>query len=360
MQPQTEAPLVVYHPSDARIAEVKNQLATLLGNLPALVAAEDSAPIKEALNKDVVPLRMEIERLREDFKREHLVKGRLIDSEANRLKALVAAIEMPLKAAADEVTAKQKARAEAKVAEQERIEREAREKIEREEAARQKAIRDAEEAESQAERKKLAEERAAFEAQQRAAAEERRLAIIAAEQEARDRAEKEAAARKADDERRAAEKAAIEAQAAKVRTEQEALDRAKFEQEAQERAERELQEKLDREEKAKIAAEREAAARREREAAEKKAEEEARPDVQKVHSLGDSTILFAQLDVDKFKTKAAQDFMRVICADLTAIGQRMKKYGKKAGKAGKGKYPCTQYECHKCGNIVVVPSGGSR
>ena len=182
----------------------------------------------KSAHKEVAAVRIALEKTRKKVKEDVVARGKLIDGEANKYFAQIAAIEEPIKSQIEaEERREQEAREAAIKAEQDRL---AREEAER---------KAAEEAKLAAERAAIDKERAELEAQQRAAREK----IEAEERAARARIEEEA--RK----ERLAQQAREEVARVKAREEEERL-----------RAERE---KLEAERRAKDEAD-----RKEREAAE--------------------------------------------------------------------------------------------
>lgn len=316
-----KTPPVIYSPSDAAIAEIRDQVRNAIPDPVAAVATKEGYnEVKTALAM-VVRLRTQIEDRRKALKADSLEYGRKIDAEARRLTTLVADIEVPLreaKLAKDkeeerkiaEATAKIKADAEAK----ERAEREA-------EEARLKAIRDEEERKLQAERDRLAAERAELDRQRKEADDAARAERerMAKEQKKLDdaaaaiRAEQERLA-KIEADRVAKEKAELAAKEAEQKRQREAEERAEFERQAKERAEaeakakaeREAKEKADREERDRLAAEAKAKA----EADEKARIEAARPDQEKIRRFGDDLMLWYDSARPSLKTEAAENWMQ--------------------------------------------------
>lgn len=211
--------LVRYDVSDAWIAEMKARCADLAFDTPAQYRESTKAL------QVVRETRTSVEKRRVDLKRDILAAGRLVDSEAKRITALLLEIETPLKAKKDAVD-DEKAR-------QKREEEEARLWAERElEAQRQAEEKKKADEAARIERERLAAERAEFEAQKAAAAKEREQAEAAARLE-RQKLEAERAALEA-------EKRLIrEAEERAARIEAEKVARLKAEAEAKERAERE-------------------------------------------------------------------------------------------------------------------------
>lgn len=185
----------------------------------------------KAAHKEVAALRIALEKTRKKVKEDVVARGKLIDGEANRIFALIAAIEDPIKTQIDaEERRAQEAREAAIRAEAERL------------AAEEKARKDAEEAKLAAERAEIARQRAELDRAAAAQAEadrKARQAIEDAERAARQKIEDEqraadaarAAADRAAREAREAEeaklKAAREAEEARLKDEREALDAEK-------------------------------------------------------------------------------------------------------------------------------------
>jgi fused signal recognition particle receptor len=157
-------------------------------------------------------LRVSIEERRKLLKADSLAYGREVDRIAKQLTELVEAVEKPLKAAKQEVDdAKERAKREAALAEQRRIEAEAREKLEAE-AEQHRAQRAAEEKRLFAERAELEQERARM-AAERAELEQLRK-DAAARREALEAQESAAKAERAAQER--AERLKAEAEEARL------------------------------------------------------------------------------------------------------------------------------------------------
>lgn len=239
-----------------------NSIATALASVEKYrglvcdVTTEKGMAEAKAAQREVGALRIALEKTRKKVKEDVIARGKLIDGEANRIFALIAAIEDPIKKQIDA----EEERAER--ARQAAIEAEAR-RLAEEEAARKRA----EEERLAAERRKLEAERAKFEAEQRAAREKSE----AEERERRRRLdEEEAARRKAlqeeEDRRRAAARAEEERLAAERRAVEEAARKQRAEDEARLRAEREREA-----EAARAQAEEERKEREKREAAEREA-----------------------------------------------------------------------------------------
>lgn len=198
----------------------------------------------KAAHKEVAAVRIALEKTRKKVKEEVVARGKLIDGEANKYFAKIAAIEDPIKAQIEaEERREQEAREAAIRAEQERLAKE--------EADRKAA----EEAKLAAEREALAKERAALEAEERA----RRQALADAEAAAAKRiAEAEAKARaerQAEEDRLRAEREKLDAER---RAKEEADRKEREAAEAQERAARlALEESMRKEREAREAEQRE-------------------------------------------------------------------------------------------------------
>jgi chromosome segregation ATPase len=157
-------------------------------------------------------LRTSIEERRKVLKADSLAYGREVDRIAKLLTDVVEAVEKPLKAAKLEVDeAKERAKREAAMAEQRRIEAEAREKLEAE-AEQHRAQRAAEEKRLSAERAELEQERARMAAERAELEQLRRDA--AARREALEAQERRAEAERAAQER--AERIRAEAEEARL------------------------------------------------------------------------------------------------------------------------------------------------
>ena len=286
--------LVSYGVSPVEIAETKARYAALSADTPA---GYEEVRLAIAHVRDA---RVSIEKRRVELKADALAFGRLVDSEAKRITELFLEIEEPLKAKKKVVDdEKERIRAEAAAEKQRALEAE---------IAAKRAIQEAQErAEREAEAKRMAEERAALEA------ERQRLAAVQAELEARQREEQARieAARQAERERidaeRKAEQVRIDAEREKLAAEKRAEeDRARAERKALEAERKRLAdekaaaEKIERdrieaaeraefERRAKIVAEQEAREKLERDRAEadrRAAELEAmQPDVEKVKAF---------------------------------------------------------------------------
>lgn len=344
-----------YTPTDAKLAEMhndyfnqfeiekvpdpKNDGRFILAWKAPLTGKDDPRfPACMAALKQLTTCRTQVEAARKQFKAEHLAAGRKIDTDAAALNLKILQIERPIRDEKERVEAEARAAAEAKV--------KAEEDAAAAKAAEERRLADAAEAERKrveeerlaAERKRLADERAAFEAQQ---AEAKRIADEAAaaakklaDEEAAERKKKqdaidaEHAKQRADIE---AKEAAIRAEQATLRAEQDRIDREKREKEIREQAEKDAEARAERARKDREEADRLQA---EREAAEKRAEDEARPDVEKIRGFGMDLEMGVQAMVpDHLKTSAAVSFLEAATKEIGVIIERLKGYGKKAGKA---------------------------
>lgn len=246
--------VVEYSVSDAAIEKLRERYSGL-----TIANTADYERVRVGIG-EIRDIRVQVEKTRVELKADALAYGRKVDAEAKRITALLLEIEEPLKLEKQKVDdEKARVKREKEEAERRRIEEELRIKREAEEAevARLKAEQDERDriereriaAEQKAEADRLAKERAALEAERAAAEEDRRKAqaII--------------------DEQNRLERERIEADQAKLREERERLQREQFEREAKDRAEREAREKLEREAAEKKAREQAEAEERERLAA---------------------------------------------------------------------------------------------
>ncbi len=263
------AELVTYPVTVEAIAETKAKYAGLSCDTPA-----GYEQVRLAI-AHVRTTRVAVEDRRVALKADALAYGRLVDSRAKEITALLVEIEEPLKAkkaAVDDEKARIKAEAEAVKLRALEAEIAANRARQEEEA---RLVREAEEkriaeerAALEAERAKLAEAQAKLDAE-RKAEQERIDAAARAERERIDaEREKLAAERRAEEDRQRAEREKIEAERKAVAAEREKAERAEFERQAKITAEREAVEKIE----------------RDRVAAEKRAAEIAalRPDLEKI------------------------------------------------------------------------------
>ena len=258
-------PVVKYSPSDAVIADLRSQYAGLTCD-----TKEGYELTRQAIGT-IRTYRVEIEKHRVFLKADALEYGRKVDSEAKRLTADLLAIEEPLKAKKKAIDdEKERVIREAEEAERARAEAVVKARLDAEEAARRQ-VREAEEARLrevaaglEAERQKLAAERAQ-------AVEAQRVAQEKIEDERREfRRQQQLLAEEQDRIARAHE------------AERQRLEREEFERQAKVQAVQEANERVARE---RLEAEaRKAEAERLAEAERKRIEAE-RPDVEKVQAF---------------------------------------------------------------------------
>jgi len=175
----------------------------------------------KSAHREVAALRIALEKTRKKVKEDVLARSKLIDGEANRIFALIAAIEDPIKSQID--------------AEEQRVERERVAAIEAEQArlaAEEAARKKAEEEKLAAERAEIARREAALRAEKERQEEEalaRRAAIAAEEAAARQRIEEQNraayAAREEAEAKALAERRAKEETERKAREQKEAAER---------------------------------------------------------------------------------------------------------------------------------------
>lgn len=171
----------------------------------------------KAAHREVAAIRIALEKTRKKVKEDVIARGKLIDGEANRIFALVAAIEDPIKVQieAEERRDEEKRQATIK-AEEERI------------AAAERARKAAEEAELARQRAQIEAERAALAKAQASARESEERARLAREEEARQHrakmAEEERAAKKRIDDAEREAKAQRQAEEDRLRAESERLE----------------------------------------------------------------------------------------------------------------------------------------
>jgi DNA repair exonuclease SbcCD ATPase subunit len=308
--PDAAAALVVYDVNEAALAQMREVCAAMSADTP-----DGYEEIRVAIGK-LRSTRTAIEKRRTLLKADALRFGRLVDSEAQRLTALVAGIEDPLrvkKQAVDDEAARQKAAEEA-----------ARVKALEEEIAARRAAQEAEaRAQREAEEKRLAEERAKL-------AEERKALEAAQEKARQEEAERQrvweaerVAAEKARQQFEAEQQRAKEAELAKIAAEQRAeaarleAERKALEEQRRlnEAVERERQERLRREEaaqQAKLAAERR-----------EKARQEVLPDLDKVVAFR-LRILSCLCEAPGVKAEELREVLVEAVADVTEAVDRMK------------------------------------
>ena len=240
METAPTSAIVEYNPIVSALASVEKYR----GLVCDVTTPKGMAEAKTA-QREVGALRIALEKTRKKVKEDVVARGKLIDGEANKYFAQIAAIEDPIKS---------------QIEAEERREQEAREaaiKAEQERLAKEEADRKAaEEARLAAERAAIAKERAELEAQQRAAREK----IEADERAARARIEEEA--RK----ERLAQQAREEVARVKAREEEERLrvEREKLDAERRAADEAKRREEAAAEAKAKAIRDAEEAAQRER------------------------------------------------------------------------------------------------
>lgn len=239
----TTTVLVRYDVDEAALALVREQCAALTCDTPA-----GYEEVRTAIGR-LRATRTKIEKRRVELKADALAYGRLVDTEAKRVTALVTEIESPLQAKKDAVDNElARIKAEADAAKLRAIEAEIEANRAKQEAE-AKAIRDAEEARIAVERAALAAERAAMEAE-RAKAEAARKAEadrIAAEQAIVAEAQRK-------------ERAALDAQLRAIEAARVAAEREEYERQAKARAEKDAAERLEREHVEKLRREAELAA----------------------------------------------------------------------------------------------------
>ena len=204
MNTQPATAIAEYSPIEAALAGIEK-----FRNLVVDVKTEQGMKDAKAAHREVAAVRIALEKTREQLKKDVLERGRLIDGEAKRIAVKVAEIEDPIKT---QIQAEERRAEEARHA---AIEAEQK-RLAEEEAARKRA----EEERLAAERRKLDEDRARFEAEQRAAREK-----VEAE---------ERASRKRIEEAEAQAKAQRQAEEDRLRAERERVDaeRRKLEEDA--------------------------------------------------------------------------------------------------------------------------------
>jgi len=242
----TTTVLVKYDVDEAALALVREKCATLTCDTPA-----GYEEVRVAIG-NLRDTRVKVEKRRVELKADALVYGRLVDTEAKRVTALISAIEDPLKAKKDAVDNEAaRIKAEADAAKLKAIQDE----IDRNNAAKEaeaKALRDAEEARIAAERAALAKEREAMEAERAKAdaarkAEQDRIAAeqaVVAEAQRKEREALEAQRREIERARLAAEHEIAQARIDAEQVEFERQAKIRAEKDAAERVERERVEKL--------------------------------------------------------------------------------------------------------------------
>lgn len=243
----TSTDLVTYPITVEAIAETKAKYAGLSCDTPA-----GYEQVRLAI-AHVRTTRVAVEDRRVALKADALAYGRLVDSRAKEITALLLEIEEPLKAkkaAVDDEKARIKAEAEAVKLRALEAEIAANRARQEEEA---RLVREAEEkriaeerAFLEAERAKLAEAQSKLDAERKA--EQDRIDAAARAERERIDAEREklAAERRAEEDRQRAEREEIEAERKAVAAEREKAERAEFERQAVERAKREAAEEAER------------------------------------------------------------------------------------------------------------------
>jgi len=230
-----------YNPIESALASVEK-----FRGLVCNVTTPKGLAEAKAAQREVGALRIALEKTRKKVKEDVLARSKLIDGEANRIFALIAAIEDPIKTQIEaEERREQEVREAAIKAEQDRL------------AAEEAAWKKTEEDRLVTERAEIARQHAALHAAQEKQAEEERArrAVLAAEEAAArqhiEEQERAARAVREEEDRKAAAVRRIEED--RLRAEREALDKARREKEKAERKEREALEAAAREEKRKAA-----------------------------------------------------------------------------------------------------------
>lgn len=277
------APVVKYEPSQAALAQMREELAPLIENCSALVRTPDGYERIRVAVGTLRSMRTGVEKKRVELKAKALEYGRTVDGKAKEITSELLKLETPLKAAKDHV------------------DHEKEDAKRREEEARLQAIRDAEEAKRreeeaklQMERDRLASERIALEAEKKVMEQAQRLE--------RDKAE---AAARVERERLAAERERLEAERRKVEAEKERLDRIEFERITKEKAIAEAEARAE-----EAAKERRAAALR---------LEALRPDIERIQSFAR---VIQALDFPKLQDPRAKSFMTDIRSELFHLADR--------------------------------------
>jgi len=243
--------IIEYEPIAAALASVEKYRGLVCDVTTPKGMAE-----AKAAHREVAALRIALDKTRKKVKEDVLARGKLIDGEANRIFAMIAAIEDPIKSQID--------------AEEQRAERERVAAIDAEQvrlAAEEAARKKAEEEKLASERAEIARREAALRVEQERQEEEaraRRAALAAEEAAARQRIEEQnraAYALREEEDRKA--RVARQAEEDRLRAEREKIDAAR-------REEEERQRKVREEAEAKAAAERRATEEAERQAREKR------------------------------------------------------------------------------------------
>jgi len=228
-----------YSPITAALASVEKYR----GLVCDVTTPKGLAEAKSA-HREVAALRIALEKTRKKVKEDVLARSKLIDGEANRIFALIAAIEDPIKAQIEaEERREQEAREAAIRAEQERL------------AAEERARKEAEERRLAEERAKLAAEREAFERQQSEARAKLQAEADASFKALAEEQERVRLTRLAEEEKLAAERERVNDERRKL---EEAARAEQFRKDEEARAQRlEEQRKREAEENARAQAERE-------------------------------------------------------------------------------------------------------
>jgi chromosome segregation ATPase len=283
--------LVKYDVDEAALALVREKCATLTCDTPA-----GYEEVRVAIG-NLRTTRTKIEKRRVELKADALAYGRLVDTEAKRVTALVTEIESPLQAKKDAIDNEAaRLKAEEDAAKLKAIQDE----IDANNAAKEaeaKAIRDAEEARIAAERAALAVERAAMEAE-RAKAEAARKA----EQDRIDAEQRQVA------EAQRVEREALEATRREIEQALQAADRAEFERQAKMQAEKDAAERVERERVEKLRRDAELAA--------------MLPDLEKVKAFAAEIRALAAPQV---KSKKVADVLTIAINDLLVLADAMER-----------------------------------
>jgi colicin import membrane protein len=322
--------LIVFHVSDSRIAELRNELEGL-----RIAGAEDYAKAVKGI-AICRTLRSQVEKCRKELKEDSLTYGRKVDAEAKRLTAKLEEIEEPLKL--------EKARVDE---EKEKVKREAEEARRRKFESRINALADVgaranhflvsewsdeefasqlesakvrfEEAQQQSklEAERLAKEEAANREsmrieRERIDAEKAELARLRAEQEASAKAERDRI-----EAEQAEERERLEAERAAIQAEKDRLARDQFERDEAERLKREAEEQAEQQRLAAIRAE-------EDRQAEIKRLEALRPDREKLATYAQSLLSVSCPELD---SEDAQALLDSFCFRLSGLISELKSFG---------------------------------
>ena len=229
--------IIEYEPIAAALASVEKYRGLVCD-----VSTPKGLAEAKAAQREVGALRIALEKTRKKVKEDVLARSKLIDGEANRIFALIAAIEVPIMMQIHAEEARVEAEREAAIkAEQDRL------------AAEERARKDAEERRMAEERAKLAAEREALEkaqAVQREVEEKASREREEADRQARAKIEaEERAAHQRIAEAEAKARAERQAEEDRLRAEREVIDKARREKEETERKEREAREAAEREQR---------------------------------------------------------------------------------------------------------------